>query len=279
MTGENHTARELVDLARYPIHALESEAGCTLVEDCRASLAESSFFALPGFLKPEASALMTREIDGVIPQAHRLENRRTPYQAYEDPAFPPDHPRNRVFQYGSGILGYQWLPDTTAIRALYWWDALPRFLAAALSKPVLYRMEDPYQAIAVLIHNESEATPWHFDDNNDFTVTLMLQAPEAGGAFELVPGIRNDDDENYSGLQDLFEGDEQGVITVPRSAGELVVYQGRHSIHRTTPVVGPRPRILAAMTFVEQPEQRASYEVNRGAFGPKVTREARFSRG
>jgi len=227
---------------------------------------------LPGFITPEASASMANETETLLPDSYFMDNRRTVYQAFEDeyPQLPSEHPRNRAFEYHCHILGYEWIPSVHAIRKLYQWDALPRFLAAALGLPSLYHFDDPYQATTLLIHQEGQGTPWHFDDNNDFTVTLLLQSPISGGDFALVPNIRSASDQNYDGLMQLFEGDERDVVTVPRHAGDMVVFQGRHSIHRVTPTLGNVPRIIAIMTFVDQPGLHAPLAVNRGAFGPKV---------
>lgn len=271
-TAPSELLRDWVDIERYPIDDLDSPAGQRLVQQCRASLAKSNFFALPGFITPEASALMAGEAEDLLPESHFMKNRRTVYQAFENecPEWPPEHPRNHALDYQCHIIGYDWIPDTCAIRKLYQSDALPRFLSAALEVPTLYHFDDAYQATTLLVHEEGEGTPWHFDDNNDFTVTLLLQSSVAGGDFELVADIRNAEDENYDGLRRLFDGDERDVVTVPRHGGEIVVFQGRHSIHRVTPVQGDVRRIIAIMTFVDQPGLHAPLEVNRGAYGPRV---------
>ena len=49
---------------------------------------------------------------------------------------------------------------------------------------------------------------WHFD-GADFVVTLLLQAPEAGGAFEFAPMLRSEDDRNDEGVRALLAGDER----------------------------------------------------------------------
>ena len=214
---------------------------------------------------------MAAQAEALLPESHFLENRRTVYLEPEgqDAAFSPEHPRNRGFGYQTRIIGCEWIPESHAIRKLYQWEALPRFLAAALNLPTLYPFDDPYQATTLLFHEEGQKTPWHFD-SHDFTVTLLLQQSVGGGNFELIPDIRTDEDENYDGLSRVFNGDERGVVTVPSYAGELVVFKGRHSIHRVTRIEGGVRRIIAIMSFVHQPGMRAPLEVNRGAYGPRV---------
>ena len=57
------------------------------------------------------------------------------------------------------------------------------FLAAAMGKAVLYPMGDPLAAVNAMAYGPGEALNWHFD-RSEFTTTILLQAPEAGGLFE-----------------------------------------------------------------------------------------------
>ena len=48
---------------------------------------------------------------------------------------------------------------------------------------------------------------WHFD-NSEFAITLLLQAPEAGGVFEYVRDLRDAEagDMNFAGVAELLDG-------------------------------------------------------------------------
>ena len=46
----------------------------------------------------------------------------------------------------------------------------------------MYRYADEFQALNVIALGDGERGIWHHDDN-ECTVTLLIQAPEAGGEF------------------------------------------------------------------------------------------------
>ena len=73
------------------------------------------------------------------------------------------------------------------------------FLAKVLDKRQLYLMEDPLARVNVMAYRSGEALNWHFD-RSEFTVTLLLQEPEAGGVFQYRRDLRWDDDPNYQGV-------------------------------------------------------------------------------
>ena len=56
-------APEIVDLARYPIDALESSEGRAFLEDCRTALGREGSVLLPDFLKPEFIPLLIAEAE------------------------------------------------------------------------------------------------------------------------------------------------------------------------------------------------------------------------
>ena len=52
---------------------------------------------------------------------------------------------------------------------------------------------------------------WHFD-GCESVVSIMLQASVEGGAFEYVPFIRSETDENYGHVQAVFEGTAETAL-------------------------------------------------------------------
>ena len=56
------------------------------------------------------------------------------------------------------------------------------FLACVTNKPTLYTMDDRIAGANVMTYYDGEALNWHFD-RSEFTTTLLLQAPKAGGEF------------------------------------------------------------------------------------------------
>jgi hypothetical protein len=107
---------------------------------------------------------------------------------------------------------------------------------------------------------------WHFD-RAEFTVTLLLQAPEAGGVFEYRRNLRTAAEPNYDGVAHLLAGEDPEVRALAVRPGTLNVFAGYRSPHRVTPVSGDRMRLIAVLSFMEQPEVRFSAEDRRQFYG------------
>ena len=142
--------------------------------------------------------------------------------------------------------------------------------AAILGHDRLYHNECPFQALNILAFDEGDSSPWHFDNENEFTVTLQLQAAEAGGRFEIVPNIRSDNDENYAGVQSVLDGHREGVRSFSLEPGTLTIFRGRDSLHRVAKVEGARRRLVGVMLFEQVPGVTCSDEMNAVVYGPRV---------
>ena len=70
---------------------------------------------------------------------------------------------------------------------------------------------------------EGDTHGWHFD-LNDFVVSILLQAPEAGGTFDFAPNIRKDGDENYAAVAAALDGRSQSVRSIKVEAGTLAAF-------------------------------------------------------
>jgi hypothetical protein len=134
-----------------------------------------------------------------------------------------------------------------------------------MNKPALYTMDDRIAGANVMTYYHGEALNWHFD-RSEFTTTLLLQAPKAGGEFEYLRDLRTAEDPNYAGVAELLMGKRQTQIC-PQEAGTLNVFRGVNTAHRVTPVEGDRPRINAVLTYYETPGRRFSEQEHLGFYG------------
>jgi len=263
--------RELVDLERYPIVDLEDSVARALIKRCRVELKAEGASNLDGFIRPEAIAALVREAEALRPVARvKKGGSRNIFVKPVDESWPSDHPgRIMMAQSGSAQIAYDQIPADAGIRRLFEWDPLTNFVAAALGKPKLYRFADPFQAANLIYLDEGGGSPWHFD-HNDSTVTLLLQEPEAGGAFEYVPFLRSSDNPNHEGIRRLINGDRSGVRSPERHDGTLTLFLGEFSAHRVAPVEGARARITAIFTYDEQPGRESTDEANILVYGPRA---------
>lgn len=257
---------ELIDLKRYPLAEPEGAAYRVLVRAGQVRLAEDGALTLPGFVTPEAVALMRREAEALLPRAYYCAQAHNPYLVADDPAFPAEHPRNRAQKSDKGCLADDLITDASALRALYDWPPLRVFIAATLGVEALYPYEDPLGSLNINVFREGEQLGWHFD-NADFVTTLMIQPAEAGGLYEFVPAIRSADEENFAAVDRVLDGGRDGVRTLDMDAGALVLFRGRYALHRVTPVEGPTPRLLAVLSYDTEPGRMLTEHTRRLFYG------------
>ena len=254
-----------VDLKRYPIDR-QGAPRERLVAACRDALARDGLFNLDGFLTPAA---VDRSLDLIRPrlatEAFTHTRRHNIYFTPEIPGLPPGHPALAVTETVNHTLCADQLRDTP-VHDAYTFAPLAAFLADVMGIGALYPMDDPLAALNVMGYGAGEALNWHFD-RSQFTTTVLLQAPEAGGAFEYCTGLRSDDDPNYDGVARLLRGCDVNVETLTLAPGTLNVFRGKNTAHRVTPVEGDRRRIVAVFSFYDRPGVRFSAEEQRGFYG------------
>lgn len=252
MERETSGASALIDLAVYPIGELGSEQAQQLIAECRRLLAVSGALALPGFLTGEATLLLAAEGRQLDRAAHHYATDHTIYFDQPDDTLPGDHPKCLRVRTDKGNVPYDLIPAMSRLRQLYEWEGLLEFVAAVLNEPRLYRHADPMAALNINAHGEGQELGWHFD-RTEFAVTLSLQQSEYGGIFEYVPDLRRDDDENFDGISRILSGDRVGVMELQSEPGTLTLFRGHHSLHRVTPSRGSRKRLMAALSYVREP--------------------------
>ena len=114
---------------------------------------------------------------------------------------------------------------------------------------------------------EGQGFPWHFDTNN-FTVTLAIQNAERGGAFEYAPAIRDaNGNENFDEVAQVIDGQSDKVRRLDLQPGDLQLFRGRYSLHRVALLHGPRPRYVAILSYVDQPDVVATPQRAKQLYG------------
>ena len=252
-------AARMVNLECCPIDDPDSDHYASFVQTCRRRFLEDGLCMLPGFVRPEALELLAEEANGCIGDAWLCKSTHNVYLTRSDPRAPPDDVLRRQERTFVGSVPYDRIGEDSALRRLYLWDPLKDFVGAVLGKPRLHRFADPLGACSVNVFVDGGVHGWHFDES-EFTVTLMLQAPESGGSFEYVPRIRGREDEKAI-VAAVLDGDRGRVLELPFTAGTLLIFAGRQTLHRVTRVSGARPRLVPVLTYAERPGLRNSEAV------------------
>lgn len=258
--------QELIDLAKYPITTPDAPAYKELIASCRAQLAEAGACVLPGFVTKKAVDALASEARELAPRAHHNKLTGNAYLTEVDASIPSDDPRRLTETTSLGAVAYDQIPTDAKIRALYEWDGLMEFLAAALGKEKLFRYADPMGALNIAVMGDGDYLRWHFDQT-DFVTTLLLQAPEAGGDYEFVPMIRNAINENYGKVKAILQGARDGVITLDIEPGSLVLFEGRNSLHRVSHIKGKTLRLIALLGYDTKPGTVSSDYLRRIRYG------------
>jgi hypothetical protein len=90
---------------------------------------------------------------------------------------------------------------------------------------------------------------WHFDQT-DFVVSIAIQSSLAGGEFENAARIRTAADEHHDDVAAVLAGAAPERIRVePMTPGTLMLFNGRWSLHRVSPVRGEVPRYVALLAY------------------------------
>ncbi|QJF52588.1 2OG-Fe(II) oxygenase family protein [Roseobacter ponti] len=257
--------RDVIDLNRYPLDQPGSPAWLTLVEACKSKLAEDGLFNLPGFVRQAALREAVTAFKPILAKNAFLHRRRhNIYFKRSVDGLPDTHPALQTFETSNKTICADQMDQAVVIR-LYEWPPFARFLAAVMGKTELFAMADPLARVNVMSYSEGEALNWHFD-RSEFTTTLLLQAPEAGGDFEYDKDLRSDSDPNYEGVADLLQGRRSPTL-MRVTPGTLNIFKGKNTAHRVTPVKGASDRIIAVFSYYDRPGVQFSADERIGFYG------------
>lgn len=255
---------DVIDGSRYPL--ADAEARWAIVEDGRAQLRAGGFAALPGLVTAKTATLMSAEALAAVPAAHRRDRLLGAYHETPTPDMADDHPLRRRHPYCMHVVATDLLPPEGMIRRLYASSALTDLVTDLLEEPSLHRCADPLLSCNATVMGEGDQHGWHFD-SNDFVVTLLLQKPVEGGEFEFCPGVRSDGNQNFAGVAEVMDGVAPGLRQPQVEAGTLMLFRGKYAIHRVTPVIGARQRVIAIFSYDRQPGMMFSERTQLQAVG------------
>lgn len=256
---------DIIDLDRYPLDRPDDPRWSAMVARARADLARDGMFNLEGFLRPAARDAAVAELSPrFATEAFTHARSHNIYFRKDVPGLAPDHPALTQFQTVNRTLCGDQIGGV--LTRLYEWPPFAAFLAAAMGKAGLFTMDDPLARVNAMRYGPGEALNWHFD-RSEFTTTLLLQAPEAGGAFEYRTDLRSDADPNFDGVARLLAGQDPDLRRLDLAPGTLNVFKGKNTAHRVTPVAGDRARMIAVFSFYEKPGVRFSAEEQMGFYG------------
>jgi hypothetical protein len=193
------------------------------------------------------------ECDELAPLAHRSHVQGTPYLGLPDDAFADGHPRRALVDNALEAVAYDRFPPTSTLRALYESGDLLAFVEAVVRRGPLFRYADPFGALNLAVMREGDELGWHFDQT-DFVVSIAVQSSTGGGLFENASQLRVADDERYDDVAAVLAGGAAERVRIePMTPGTLMLFNGRWSMHRVTPVEGDVARYVALLAYDTKP--------------------------
>lgn len=256
----------LVDLSRYPLLDPEGAVMASVLAAARGQMTEIGAAEFPGFLSSAGLAVGLADAEDLTSVAWRSEGYGTAYLGAPDTSQPEGHPRRYFDRAAVGVVAYDQFPAESPLRCLYEWEPLLGFVEAVLGRGPLHRYADPLGALNLAVMAEGDELQWHFD-MTDFVVSLALRGSSSGGDFLVAPLVRSATDENYPGVQAVLEGRCEDVRQLPMTPGTLLVFEGRHSLHRVSRVGGPVSRLVALLGYDTRPGTCSSEELQLARYG------------
>jgi len=150
-----------------------------------------------------------------------------------------------------------------------------------LGLPSLHPLADGIGDCTCNVFHPGDEQGWHYDES-EFSVTLMLSSAEEGGEFQYIPHCRSPPDGGQSGEREEEYGrigvalnsnkDDDlspvgGLRNLPLAPGSLAIFKGRTALHRVTVVGGLQTRLVAVLTYNQDPGISNSEDVRELFWG------------
>lgn len=169
------------------------------------------------------------------------------------------------------MIAYDQVPSESPLKSFYQSDLVRELVAEIVNEGELFNNEDPYQPANYVCYEDGDESSWHFDSDNSFTMTLMIQPADSGGNFEMSPNTRSLPEQNYENVSDVLNGRSiDTIVSVGREPGALCIFKGSDSLHRVTPVQGDKLRIMGVFVYEFSAGVQGDPEVNSTIYGPRV---------
>lgn len=260
------TVHDIVDTIRYSL-VPDSAGWRAAVEAARVDLAEDGCTVLRGFIRPELHERLREQGERMAPEAYYRVEQVNAYNIPLGADLSDDHPGRIVLERGNAFVPRDRIPTDALIHRLYTSELFQRFVAECFGLAELHEFADPLAGLVLNVVAPGMSHPWHFD-TNEFTVSMLTRAPEAGGVFEYCPNIRSPHAENLADVRAVLTGaGERLVRRLELRPGDLQLFQGRFSLHRVAPVRGRTQRHTAIFAYSDRPGVIGTVERTRQLFG------------
>ena len=246
-TDSKMTLDDIVDTSTYPLGDTNFREQCRTTLDCDGAL------NLGAFVRESALQAVHREGEESQHRAYFCSQEHNVYLTESDASFNAAHPRNRTVISSKGCITDDIVASDSPLRVLYDSPHFREFLCSVLGEQSLYNYADPLSSINLHYASHGQELGWHFD-NSSFAITLLIQAPIAGGEFEYLDKMRDAarGDMNFAGVERVLAGEVEPK-QIEMKAGTLLLFRGHDAMHRVKPTQGTRTRMLVVLAYNSKP--------------------------
>tara|TARA_Y100000590_G_C15690197_1_gene1003160 strand:+ start:1430 stop:2212 length:783 start_codon:yes stop_codon:yes gene_type:complete len=235
---------EIINFDLHPINFSKK-----YISNCKKQLIENSILQLDEFLLPIALKKIQQEANLLHSKAYYCSQNHTVLLNKKSSKLNSDDPCNIEVVSNKGCVPHDLISKESYLNQLYNSLEFRKFLETVLSVRKIYPYKDSLSSINYNYYEKNQQLGWHFD-NAAFAITLMIQSPDSGGVFQYIDKGRDyernqiDKDLISSVLNNSYPVNEIAV-----QDGTLILFYGRNYLHRVTPVMSQKCRILVTLNY------------------------------
>ena len=252
----------IVNLVKHPI--VKSN---TYINSCHHRLKKESVLQLDNFLTDNAISLLQNEAKILHKKAYYccqfhtiLLNKKNKEVSNKDPC-------NIEVKSDKGCVPHDLIPHDSFLNQIYKSSVFRKFIKKVLGIKNIYPYKDNLSSINYNYYEKSQELGWHFD-NASFAITLMIDSPDKGGSFQYITKGR-DYENNFIDkdfIAKVIKGNEC-VNELQVKPGSLILFYGRNYLHRVTPVLSNKGRVLVTLNYNLEEGVELSENARKTFFG------------
>ena len=235
---------EIINFNLHPINTSRF-----YIEECKNKLMKNSVLQLNNFLSDKSLNKIQNEATQLQSKAYYCSQNHTILLNKKNDNLSKHDPCNIEVISDKGCVPHDLIPQESDLCKLYNSKVFKNFLENVLNVKKIYPYKDALSSINYNYYEKGQQLGWHFD-NASFAITLMIQSPLSGGVFEYLSEGRNYEKKFIdkvlinSVLSNKKPGNKLSV-----KDGTLVLFYGRNYLHRVTPVISKKCRILVTLNY------------------------------
>lgn len=188
------------------------------------------------------------------------------YLKEKEPSLGAHHPLNMTESTSLGVIAFDQIPASSGIHQIYQSNELRAFIADILGIEKLHEYECHLGAVNIARMIQGNYLRWHFD-HSDFVVSIPIQNAESEGRYQYIHNLKSDTDPNYDGVQKVLNGDMSQVQELETDPGSLILFQGKNTLHRVTPVGGNTDRYVLLLGYAKTPGSKSTDYLRKIRYG------------